>query len=104
MERAAAHQKQARTRAMIHHVISARRRRPGWRVRSQMAPTGRVASTTVELTPPISATAIPEAQAARRGEPPEAPRTRGTRTHGRRTTASSEAELADHVTTMGATT
>ena len=88
---------------MTHHVMRARRRRPGWRVRSQIAPTGRVASTTVELTPPMSATASPEAHAARRGDPPEAPRTSGTRTQGSRTTASNEAELAAHVTTMGAT-
>ena len=46
------------------------------------------------FTPPTQKTASADSAAARRGEPPRAPVTRGTRTHGARAIGSSSTEVA----------
>jgi hypothetical protein len=61
------------------------------------------ANTTVAFTPLINATAMPEAAAARRGEPRVDPRTSGTSTHGKKTVPNIATEESAYVTTMGAT-
>ena len=83
-----------------HHTSRARRRGPGVRVSSQIAPSGSTADVAAALTPPTAATASAESAAARTGDPRREPSTSGTSTHGASAMGHASIEMGPRVVRM----